>query len=242
MKNKLEIKNLTVEAGNKVIVDDVSITINQGEIHVIMGPNGSGKSSLLNAIMGHPKYKIASGNIFFDNEDITAISTDKKAKKGLFLSMQYLPEIEGVTMMSFLHKAYEQLKVIMVPILDFYKYLENIAIELNIDKSFLKRSINSGFSGGEKKQGEVLQLVALEPKFAFLDEIDSGVDVDSMEKIFKGINMLKEKGTGFVIVTHYGQIFEKIKPDFVHIMKDGKIVRSGGSEIAKEVGEKGFAG
>lgn len=236
----LIIKNLTVSREGKSIINDVSLEVHSGEIHLILGPNGGGKSTLLNAIMGHPLYKIESGEITLDTENITAIPTKEKAIKGIFLSMQHLPAVEGVTMLSFLHHAYRLIKKREVSVLDFYKTIESKVKEFNLDEKLLRRFVNVGFSGGEKKQGELIQMLALEPSFALLDEIDSGVDIDSLHKVFKGIEKLRKEGTGFIMVSHLGTILEKMTPNRVSIMKDGKIVRTGGIEVAREVIEKGF--
>ena len=238
--HKLEIKNLNIETGDKKVADGISIAINSGEIHILMGPNGSGKRSLLNGIFGHPKYKITGGKIILDGKDITELSTDKKAKAGLFLSMQNVPEIAGVSILQFLHRAYRSISGKEISIIDFNKTLGEKISSLGIGKEILRRNVNTGFSGGEKKIGELVQLAALSPKFAFLDEIDSGVDVDSMSKLFKGIEELKKEGTGFLLITHYTNILKKITPDFVHVMKNGKIVKSGGHELVSEIEEKGF--
>lgn len=238
--NKLEIKNLSIETDGKKVTDGVSISIKSGEIHILMGPNGSGKSSLLSGIFGHPKYKITGGKIELDEKDVTELSTDKKAKEGLFLSMQNVPEITGVSILQFLHRAYRSISGKEVSIIDFNKTLSEKIIKLGIDKEILRRNVNTGFSGGEKKIGELVQLAALSPKFAFLDEIDSGVDIDSLSKVFQGIEELKKEGTGFLLITHYTNILKKITPDFVHVMKGGKIVKSGGQELVHEIEEKGF--
>jgi len=244
--SKLQIKDLKVEtdlpahAGGKTVVDGVSFSLDSKQVHILMGPNGSGKSSLLNAIMGHPNYNIVHGEIILDEENVTNIKPDEKANKGLFLSMQHLPEISGVTMASFIYGAYKSLRDKNISVLDFYKLLEERARELNIDPKMLKRELNVGFSGGEKKQAELLQLSILEPKFALLDEIDSGVDVDAMKKIFEGIKKLANKKTGFLLVTHYSTILDYIAPDFVHVMSGGKVIRSGKGELAVEIKEKGF--
>lgn len=240
--HSLIVKNLTVSREGKPIISDVSLEVRVGEIHLILGPNGSGKSTLLNAIMGHPLYKIESGEIALDDENITIISTEEKAIKGIFLSMQHLPAVEGVTMLSFLHRAYRLIKGDEVSVLDFYKTIERKIKEFNLDKKLLQRFVNVGFSGGEKKQGELIQMLALEPSFTLLDEIDSGVDIDSLTKVFAGIEKLRKEGTGFIIVSHLGTILEKINPDRVSIMKDGKIIRTGGIEVAREVLKKGFNG
>jgi Fe-S cluster assembly ATP-binding protein len=236
----LEIKNISISANEKDVVKNVSLCVRPGEVHVLMGVNGSGKSSLVNGLMGHPKYKIFDGEIFLNDEDITFLSTDKKAKKGLFLSLQHLPEIDGVSFTNFLYRAHKEMKGGEMTIFEFHKYLSEKAKEYGLSADFLKRSVNTGLSGGEKKQSEAFQLAFFEPKFAFLDEIDSGVDIDALDKIFHVIQALREKGTGFLLITHYGKILEKITPDYVHIMKDGIIVRSGGPELATEIAEKGF--
>ncbi len=238
--SKLELKNIKIETDEKVVVDNVSFVVKSGEIHIIMGPNGSGKSSLVNGIFGHPKYKITNGDIVLDGENITNKKTQDKARRGLFLSMQYLPEIEGVTLTKFLHKAYNAIKRLQTPVLEFHKYLTTKAESVGISTDFLGKHLNTRLSGGEKKQSEILQLLALEPKFAFLDEIDSGVDVDSLNKVFKGIELLKKEGTGFVLITHYTKILSKLTPDKVHIMKDGKVIKSGGHELVEEIEENGF--
>ena len=238
--HKLELKNINIETKDKRTVEDVSFSMNSGEIHVLMGPNGSGKSSLLNGIFGHPKYKISGGEIKLDEKDITELSTDKKAKSGLFLSMQIVPEILGVTMLNFLHRAYREISGSSVSVLDFNKEVGERAEKFGIPKDFLRRHVNSGLSGGEKKQAEMLQLLALNPKFAFLDEIDSGVDVDSLNNVFSVIEGLKKEGVGFLLITHYPNILKKITPDFVHIMKNGKIVKSGGQELVHEIEKNGF--
>lgn len=226
--------------GDKLVVNGASLSVGEGEIHVIMGPNGSGKSSLINAIFGHPKYKIVSGKIFLDNENITDLSPDKKAKKGMFLSVQHLPEVSGVPLSTLVYESFKSLTREKVSVIDFYQKLEKTCSELGISPEFLKRFVNSGLSGGEKKQSEIIQLAALRPKFAFLDEIDSGVDVDSLNKVFRAIKLMKDKGASFVLVTHYTKILEKISPDFVHIMKDGEVIKTGGRELIKEIEEKGF--
>jgi len=237
---KVACKNIQVKTDGKIVADKISFTIGKGEIHVLMGPNGSGKSSLLNGMFGHPKYEIAKGSIVLDGEDVTHLTTDKKAKRGLFLSMQHLPEVGGVALGTFLYQAHKSLTGSDISILDFYKQTEEKALALDISKEFLRRGLNTGLSGGEKKQSEILQLMALEPAFAFLDEIDSGVDVDSLQKVFKGINMMRQAGTGFFLVTHYTKILDHITPDYVHIMKDGRLVRSGGRELVREIEKKGF--
>lgn len=236
----LEIKNANVTADENQVVTDASLTVQSGEVHVIMGPNGSGKSSFVNAIMGHPQYQLSSGTVTLDDEDITALAPDKKAKKGIFLSQQYLPEIAGVTLGNFLYQSAKAIQGIDEPILSFYKTLGEKVEAIGIDKAFLSRELNTDLSGGEKKQSEIIQLLALEPRFAFLDEIDSGVDVDSLNKVFAGISKLQKEGTAFLLITHYTDILSKITPDKVHVMKDGKVVESGGKDVVERVRDKGF--
>lgn len=235
-----QVKNISVETAQKKVVDDINFSVRSGEIHVLMGPNGSGKSSFLNALLSHPAYTISGGVISLDDEDITNLATEKKAKKGLFLSMQYLPEVPGVTLESFLYRAYKELTGSDMSIIDFHAYAQRIAREFDINTEFLSRELNVGFSGGEKKQSEILQLAILKPKFAFLDEIDSGVDVDSLNKVFNGIVKLSQEGTGFLLVTHYTNILSKITPDAVHVMKDGRLVASGEKELVEKIEQRGF--
>ncbi len=237
---KLKIQNLKVSVEGKPVVSGASLDVGPGEIHVVMGPNGSGKSSLVNAVFGHPKYKISSGKIFLDNNDITNLPADKKAQKGMFLSTQHLPEVSGVSLSTLIYESFKSLTKEKISAIDFYKKLEKICAELGLNPEFLKRPVNAGLSGGEKKQSEIIQLAALSPKFAFLDEIDSGVDIDSLNKVFGAINLLKEGGTSFVLVTHYTKILEKIHPDFVHLMKNGEIEKTGGRELVEEIEKKGF--
>lgn len=235
-----ELKNVAINADEKEVVQNTSFRVASGEVHVLMGVNGSGKSSLVNGVFGHPKYQITAGGIFLDGENVTFLPPDKKAKKGLFLSLQHVPEIDGVSFTNFLYRAHKEMTGAEMTIMEFHKYLSEKAKEYGLPADFLKRSVNAGLSGGEKKQSEAFQLAFFEPKFAFLDEPDSGVDVDALDKIFHVIQALREKGTGFLLITHYGKILEKITPDFVHIMKEGRIIRSGGPELAAEIAEKGF--
>lgn len=236
---KLELKNINVSSKGKDIVKDVSFVMESGQVHALMGPNGSGKSSLLGGLFGHPAYNV-SGDLVLDGESILGLQTHKKATKGLFLSLQYIPEIDGVTLVQFLREAHKGLTGKEIPILDFYKHAEGKAKELGIDPSFLKKSLNKGLSGGEKKQTEALQMALLEPKFAFLDEIDSGVDIDSLRKLIAVIEERKKAGTGTLIISHYPALLKQITPDVVHVMNEGKIVRSGGIELVHEIEEKGF--
>lgn len=239
--SQLCVNKLSVAVGGKTVVSNASLAIGTGEIHVLMGPNGSGKSSLLNALMGHPKYQISDGTITLGGKDITAERTEEKARAGIFLSLQHLPEIAGVTLTNFLYRAHKAKDPdSKTTPLDFYKLMESKAKEFGIDPSYLRKHLNTGLSGGEKKQSEVLQLLALEPKFALLDEIDSGVDIDALKRVFAVICTLKERGVGFLLVTHYSKILEHITPDHVHVMKKGVIVASGGQELVSKIASDGF--
>ncbi len=236
------VKNLNVTNKGKEVVLGASLSLSEGEIHIIMGPNGSGKSSLLNELMGHPRYEVTGGKIELLGEDITTLATEKRAKKGLFLSLQHIPEIAGVSLGSFLFKVHRELTGEDVSVLDFHARLKKTAEDIGIDTGLISRSVNSGLSGGEKKQSEILQLAMLRPKVALLDEIDSGVDVDSQAKIFKAIETLAKGGTAFILVTHYPAILSRIHPTNVSIMKQGEITKTGGRELIAEIEKNGFDG
>ncbi|MDO8572297.1 MAG: Fe-S cluster assembly ATPase SufC [bacterium] len=236
----LNVRNLSVETQEKVVVSNVSLEMKPGKISMLMGPNGSGKSSLLKGIFGHPKYKITEGTITLNGRNITKITTEKKAKLKMFFSMQYLPEVSGVTLLKFIHTSHQEITGKNISVLEFYKTIMATASLLEIPDALLKRELHVGFSGGEKKLSEVLQMALLEPEFAFLDEIDSGVDVDSLKKVFSAIVRLTKKGTGFLLVTHATKILDYIKPDAVYIMKEGRIKKTGGYELMEEIEEKGF--
>ena len=242
MKSELQLKNIHILAEGKEIVSGADLNIKEGEAHVLMGKNGSGKSTIVNALMGHPKYEVTAGEMLFDGEDILTLATEKKAQKGIFLSMQYLPEIDGVTLTNFLFKAYSNLDREKMSVIDFYKHLKEVSAEIGIDTKFLARDVNVGLSGGEKKLSEVLQMAILTPKFAFLDEIDSGVDVDSVKKIYDAIVRINKKnGTGILLITHNPEVLSHISPDFVHVMREGKIVADGGVELVEKIKEEGFS-
>lgn len=236
----LSIKNIIVVREGKPVVSRASLEIATGEVHIILGPNGSGKTTLLNAIMGHPAFEVTEGAIILDGEDITSLPTEKKAAKGIFLSLQHVPAIPGVTMLPFLHRAHRLVTGIEMSVPDFYRMITEKVKTFGLNEKLLTHAIHGGVSGGEKKQSELVQLLALEPKFALLDEIDSGVDVDSLNKVFAGIAELRTQGTGFIIVTHLATILEKIIPDRVSVMKDGAIVRTGGVELARKILSNGF--
>ena len=237
----LDIRDLTVTVDGKKILDSLCLSANLNEVNAIMGPNGSGKSTLALTLMGHPNYTVVSGTITFRGEDITHLPPDQRAKRGLFLSFQYPCEIPGVTISSFLRTAYNTLKGTSLSVLQFHKLLDEKMSLLHMDKSFASRYLNEGFSGGEKKRAEILQLAILEPAFAVLDETDSGTDVDALKIISAGVNALREKtGAGFLLITHYDRILRTIHPDRVHILAGGKIVASGGPELAQEVEKNGY--
>ncbi|HLC48738.1 MAG TPA: Fe-S cluster assembly ATPase SufC [Candidatus Norongarragalinales archaeon] len=241
--DELELRDLYISVEGKEIVKGVSLTVKHGETHAIMGPNGSGKSTLSNAIMGHPKYKIEKGDILLNGQSIKDLAPDRRASLGVFLAFQYPQEIPGVSLAYFLRSAYnsthENGKKISV--MDFHKMLQEKMKLLKMDPAFGDRYLNEGFSGGEKKRSEILQLAMLQPKFAILDETDSGLDIDALRIVAEGINAVSAKvGLGILLVTHYQRILRYIRPDHVHVMVGGKIVRSGGHALALELEEKGY--
>jgi len=237
----LEIQDLHVSVEGKEILKGVTLNINHGEVIAIMGPNGSGKSTLANCLMGNPEYKVTSGKIKLFGEDITSIPPHKRAHLGLFLSFQYPREIPGVSVSNFLRTALNSLREKEIPVPEFIKLLKEKMDLLKIDHSFMSRYVNEGFSGGEKKRTEILQMAVLEPKIAILDETDSGTDVDSLKIISNGIKKLMSPEKSIVIITHYKKILEYLKPDKIHIMMDGKIVKSDGPELAEEIDKKGYS-
>lgn len=236
----LELKNLQISIDNKIIIDDLSLTVKPGEVHVIMGPNGSGKSTLANAVFGHPKYTIGVGKVIVDKNDVTKKSPDKKAQAGLFLSMQYAPEIPGVTVAHFIRVATAAMTHENKNPFEFHEELKKMMKQLGMDTSFATRYLNTGFSGGEKKRTEILQLLMLKPTYAILDETDSGLDVDALRIVGAGINAFHSSKTGLILITHYNRLLEYVVPDFVHIMVKGKIIKSGGKELAKEIEKEGY--
>lgn len=238
---ELAIENLHVEVDGKEILKGVSLSVPLGKVVAIMGPNGSGKSTLANTIMGHPKYNVTSGKILVDGEDVTRMAPDLRARKGLFLSFQYPKEISGLTLGNFLRTALNARREEKIGVVEFHKLLKEKMIELDMDASFRKRSLNEGFSGGEKKRCEILQMLVLEPTYAILDETDSGLDVDALKIVAAGIQKMRSPDRGLLIITHYNRILDYLTPDVVCVMKDGKIVKTGGAELAREIEEKGFA-
>lgn len=242
MKNIIEIKNLTVSIEGKVILENITLDIKQGETLAIMGPNGSGKSTLSNVLMGHPSYNIDSGTILFNGEDITEAKPEDRAKKGMFMVFQTPREIEGLTFGPFLFEAYKSLNLSngKQNVFSFKTSLENVEKELNIDKAWRDRYLNKGFSGGEKKRAEMLQLNLFKPKFAIFDEVDSGLDVDSLKNIGESISKFKTLETSALIVTHYERILKYLEPDRVIVLHKGKIILEGGKDIVKQIEENGF--
>jgi len=237
---ELEIQNLHVEVEGKEILKGINLTVNKGEVAALMGPNGSGKSTLAYTLIGHPKYKITEGKIFFKGDDITSLPVDERAKKGLFLSFQYPQEIPGVTMGNFLRTAWMSLKGEKISVMDFMKKMKEKMSMLKMDPSFSTRYLNEGFSGGEKKRAEILQMAVLEPEMAILDETDSGLDIDALKIVSEGVNSLKGHNLGVLIITHYQRILNYIRPDRVHILVNGKIAKSGGADLAHHLEEFGY--
>ena len=240
MNSMLEIKKLNVKIDTTKILSNFSLTINPGEIHAIMGPNGSGKSTLANVIAGNPAYTVVSGKILFQGEDILDFSPDERAQKGIFLAFQYPVEIPGVSMTSFLRSAHQHVKETTPAIVEFNKDIEKSMSELSLPTQFKERGVNEGFSGGEKKKAEMLQLSVLAPSFVMLDETDSGLDIDSLQIVAKNIKEWMKKEKGVLAITHYSRILKYLEPNFVHIMKNGTIVKTGGKELAHTLEEVGY--
>ncbi|MBU2612714.1 MAG: Fe-S cluster assembly ATPase SufC [Nanoarchaeota archaeon] len=239
MQKILEIKDLHVEVERKEILKGINMILDLGKINALMGPNGSGKSTLVNAIMGHPKYIITKGEIIFDGEDITTLSPDKRAKKGIFLSFQYPREISGVSVSKFLKTASKELDP-NFSLFEFKKNLKEKREILGITSEMTERYLNEGFSGGEKKKNEILQMLVFNPKLIILDETDSGLDIDSLKTVAKGVNKIMDKKKSVLIITHYKRILEYIKPDKVFIMINGKIALEGDGKLADELDERGY--
>lgn len=241
----LEIKNLFINVEGKEIVRGINLIIKDGETHVIMGPNGSGKSTLAQTLMGHPKYEVASGDAVFNGESLFDMKPEERALEGLFMAFQYPSEVTGVTIANFLRLVYNKKitsrnEKLLSPV-EFRKVLKVKMEEIGMDEGFMGRYLNEGFSGGEKKRSEILQMSLLEPKLAVLDETDSGLDVDALKIVSESVNRLKEKNKmSSLIITHYTRILKYIKPDFVHVMKDGKFVKEGGASLAEELEESGY--
>ena len=238
----LEIKDLTVKVENKIVLNKFNLTINDGEVHVIMGPNGVGKSTLTKVIMADPNYKIINGDILYNKKSILNLRTDERAKLGIFLAMQNPPSINGVTNSDFLRTALSSKEEKNINLYSFIKKIDKSLESLKMPNEMIHRSINKGFSGGEKKKNEILQMLILEPSFIMLDEIDSGVDVDALKIVSDNINKYKEEhsSSSYLIITHYTHLLKYIKPDFVHIIKNGNIVKTGDYKLACEIENNGF--
>lgn len=242
MPSTLEIKDLHVSIDDKEILKGVNLTINTGEIHAIMGPNGTGKSTLSSAIMGHPSYEVTQGEVLLDGVNVLELEVDERAKAGLFLAMQYPSEITGVTNADFMRSAInaQREEGNEINLMQFIKKLDKQMDFLDMDKDMAQRYLNEGFSGGEKKRNEILQLMMLQPKFAILDEIDSGLDIDALKVVSKGINEMRGEEFGSLIITHYQRLLNYITPDHVHVMYNGIVVKSGGAELAKRLEDEGY--
>jgi Fe-S cluster assembly ATP-binding protein len=238
----LEIRGLKAEIEGKEILKGIDLVVRQGESHAIMGPNGSGKSTLSNVIMGRPGYTVTAGDVLFKGESILGLPADERAKRGLFLAMQYPVEVPGVSVVNFMRTAYQAVKGEQVNALAFRKHMKAKMELLGVEDAMVARYVNQGFSGGEKKRNEILQLAVLEPEIAILDETDSGLDIDSLKQVATGIAQLIGPSLGILLITHYQRILNYITPDFVHVMMAGRIVKEGGAELAHELEEKGYEG
>jgi Fe-S cluster assembly ATP-binding protein len=242
----LEVKDLSVAVEDRQILDGFNLAVNAGEVHAIMGPNGSGKSTLAHVLAGKPHYTVTGGGVLFEGEDLLALEPDERAARGLFLAFQYPLEIPGVATMTFLRTAVNAVRKrrgepeLSTP--EFIRMVREKATSLGIEQEMLKRPVNVGFSGGEKKRNEILQMALLEPKLAVLDETDSGLDIDALRIVADGVNNLRSKKRAFIVITHYQRLLNHIVPDVVHVMAKGKIVRSGGPELALELEATGYAG
>ncbi|HZQ37222.1 MAG TPA: Fe-S cluster assembly ATPase SufC [Dehalococcoidia bacterium] len=236
----LELRDLHVAIDDKEIVKGVSLTVNAGEIHALMGPNGSGKSTLANTIMGHPRYSVTGGEVLFRGQNILDLPPDERARRGLFLSFQYPTAIPGVTMVNFLRRAVNSVRGEEMPVRQFRTLLQEKMKLLKVDEDFARRYVNDGFSGGEKKKAEILQLGVLQPKLALLDETDSGLDVDALRIVAEGVNAVAGPEMGVLLITHYQRILNYIKPDVVHVLADGRLIKSGGPELAQQIENRGY--
>jgi Fe-S cluster assembly ATP-binding protein len=240
----LSIKNLHASIGDKEILKGINLEVKAGEIHAIMGPNGAGKSTLASIIAGNENYEVTDGEIFLDGEDLSDLAPEERAHKGVFLSFQYPVEIPGVSVTNFMRTAINETRKANgheeMPANEMLKVIREKSELLEIDRKFLSRSLNEGFSGGEKKRNEIFQMAMLEPKLAILDETDSGLDIDALRIVANGVNKLKSDKNAIVVITHYQRLLDYIVPDFVHVLYNGKIVKSGGAELAHELEEKGY--
>ena len=240
----LSIKNLHASIEDKEILKGINLKVNAGEVHAIMGPNGSGKSTLSAVIAGNENYEVTNGEVLLDDEDLADLSAEERAHKGVFLSFQYPVEIPGVSVTNFMRTAINETRKAYgkeeMPANEMLKLIREKSELLEIDRKFLSRSLNEGFSGGEKKRNEIFQMAMLEPKLAILDETDSGLDIDALRIVANGVNKLKSENNAIIVITHYQRLLDYIVPDFVHVLYNGKIVKSGGKELAYELEEKGY--
>jgi Fe-S cluster assembly ATP-binding protein len=236
----LEIRGLRAAVEGRQILNGVDLAVSGGEVHAIMGPNGSGKSTLAHTLMGHPRYEVLGGQALLNGENLLELQPEERAQRGLFLAFQYPVEVPGVTVANVLRSALKNVRGQEVPFKEFrQKLLEKMRL-LDMDEAMAGRYLNEGFSGGEKKRNEILQMSMLEPKVAVMDETDSGLDIDALKVVSHGVNVLRGPGIGIVVITHYARILRYLRPDFVHVMMDGRIVRSGGYELAESLEEKGY--
>ncbi|HSK86219.1 MAG TPA: Fe-S cluster assembly ATPase SufC [Rubrobacter sp.] len=236
----LKIEDLHVEIDGQEIVKGLDLEVGKGEIHAIMGPNGSGKSTLANVLMGHPRYEVTEGSITFQGEDVFELEPDERAKLGMFLAFQYPSEVPGVSVANFLRTAVNSVREEELNPMEMYRLLQEKMSIMQMDPKFAERYLNEGFSGGEKKRNEILQMLMLDPRLAIMDETDSGLDIDALQVVARGVNELREPEFSAVIITHYQRILRYIEPDRVHVMLDGRLVTSGGKELADDLEEKGY--
>jgi Fe-S cluster assembly ATP-binding protein len=239
-KEILRIEDLHVEVEGKAILKGVNLTINAGEVHALMGRNGSGKSTLSYTLMGHPRYTVTKGRVFYHGKDLLEMPVDERARSGIYLAFQYPVAIPGVSVSNFLRAAVKARRAVDVPVKEFRKELKEHMAKLGVDNQFLSRYVNEGFSGGEKKRLEILQMALLKPDFALLDETDSGLDIDALRTVSDGINALANEDNAILLITHYQRMLDYVTPNFVHVMHNGEIIKSGGSELAKELEAKGY--
>jgi Fe-S cluster assembly ATP-binding protein len=236
----LKIENLHVEIDGNEIIKGLSLEVGEGEIHAIMGPNGSGKSTLSNVLMGHPRYEVTAGSVTFMGQDVFELEPDERAKMGMFLAFQYPSEVPGVSVANFLRTAVNSVREEALSPMEMYRLLQEKMQIMQMDPKFAERYLNEGFSGGEKKRNEILQMLMLQPKLAIMDETDSGLDIDALQVVARGVNEMRNPEFSAVLITHYQRILRYITPDYVHVMLDGRIVTSGSKELAVELEEKGY--
>ena len=236
----LKIENLHIEIDGNEIVKGLDLEVGKGEIHAIMGPNGSGKSTLANVLMGHPRYEVTEGSVTFEGEDVLELEPDERAKMGMFLAFQYPSEVPGVSVANFLRTAVNSVREEELSPMEMYRLLQEKMHIMRMDPTFAERYLNEGFSGGEKKRNEILQMLMLDPRLAIMDETDSGLDIDALQVVARGVNEVRGPEFSAVIITHYQRILRYIEPDRVHVMLDGRIVTSGGKELAEQLEDKGY--